>query len=121
VPRICNTHLNSPSKSAFRNPNSEISSRSLVERIAALAVKVVKIFRLDEIETRVGHAFQQRDHLRMRHAGAVRFGKKTTAPVVGTKRFRMTAGPNFHTAIAHHLELRPVAAEFAERVAEIVR
>src|SRR5215213_9849599 len=55
---------------------------SLVQRETTLAVECVETFSLDEIETRVSHATEQRHHLRMHDFSAVRLSQETTAPVV---------------------------------------
>src|SRR5689334_2152960 len=93
---------------------------SLVQRETALAVKCIKTFSLDEIVTRVSDTTEQRNHLRMFNLVAVRLSQKTTAPVVRTKRFRVTAGPHLHTTITDHRELDAVAINYTERIAEIV-
>jgi hypothetical protein len=44
---------------AIQISQSELLSRSLVKRISAFAVKVVKIFGLDEIEPSIREALEQ--------------------------------------------------------------
>src|ERR1044071_8150278 len=94
---------------------------SLVQRETTLAVECIKTFSLDEIVTRVSNTTEQRNHLRMRDFAAVRLSQKTTAPVVRTKRFRVTAGPHLHTTITDHREFHTLAINFTKPIAEIVR
>src|SRR5215813_779726 len=93
---------------------------SLVQREPTLAVKSVKTFSLDEIVTSFSNTTEQRHHLRMRNFAAVRLRQEPAAPVVRTKSFLVTAGPNFHPAITDHREFDAVAVDATERVAEIV-
>src|SRR3569832_1528870 len=93
----------------------------LVQRETALAVKCIKTFSLDEIVIRVSDTTEQRNHLRMRDRAAVRLRQKTTAPVVRTKRFRVTTRPHLHTTITDHCELDAIASNFTEPISEVVR
>src|ERR1041385_1017706 len=93
---------------------------SLVQREPSLAIKCIKTFSLDEIVTRVGDPTEERNHLRMRDLAAVRLGQKPTAPVVRTKRFRVTTRPHLHTTITDHREFYSVTVNSTERIAEIV-
>src|SRR5215475_11905193 len=50
---------------------------------------------------------------------AVRFRQEPAAPMIGTKRLRMTPWPNLHASITNHRESYAVAVYFTERVAEL--
>src|SRR6185295_9680067 len=93
---------------------------SLVQREPTLAVKCIKTFSLDEIETRVSNTTEQRHHLCMCDFPAVRLRQEPAAPVVRTKSFLVSVGPDLHAAITDHGEFDAVAVDFTERVAEIV-
>src|SRR3954447_9325087 len=56
----------------------------------------------------------------MRDFAAVRLSQKPAAPVVRTKRFLVTTGPNLHTTITDHREFDAFTVNFTQRVAEIV-
>src|SRR6185295_10036803 len=85
---------------------------SLVQREPALAIKCIKTFSLDEIVTRVSNATEQRDHLGMLDRAVVRLSQKSTAPVVRTERFLVTAGPHLHPTITDHREFDALAINF---------
>ncbi len=48
------------------SPRPSVSLRSLIEREASFTIKVVKVLRLDEIETGTRHALKQRHDLIVR-------------------------------------------------------
>src|ERR1700730_11752004 len=84
---------------------SSLLSFSLIQRIAPFAVKVAKVFGLDEIKTLAGNPAEQVNDLLMRDGRAVGLGHKTAAPVIGAERFGFASRPDLHTAIADHCEL----------------
>src|SRR6185436_10463633 len=75
---------------------------------------------LDEVVTRVCNTTKQRHHLCMSYLAAFRFRQEPATPVIGTKSFRVTAGPNLHATITDHREFHAFTIYFAERVAEVV-
>src|SRR5712692_10634041 len=99
-------YLNAFHPSSFiPHPSSLILSfsfRTLVQRITAFAVKVAKVFSLDEIETRARDASQQVDDLLMLDGSAAGLRHEPAAPVIRTEGFRVTAGPDLHAAVADH-------------------
>src|SRR6266852_56096 len=94
--------------SLILHPSSLILSfsfRTLVQRITAFAVKVAKVFSLDEIETRARDVSQQVDDLLMLDGSAAGLRHEPAAPVIRTEGFRVTAGPDLHAAVADHHQL----------------
>src|SRR6185295_427436 len=89
---------------------------SLVQREPTLAIKCIKTFSFYEIVTRVSNTTEQRHHLRMLDRAIVRLRQETTAPVVRTKRFRVTTGPHLHTTITDHREFDTFAINFTEPI-----
>src|SRR5258708_20529838 len=83
-------------------PHPCFSFRALVQRITAFAVKVAKVFSLDEIETRARDPSQQVDDLLMLDGSAAGLRHEPAAPVIRTHGFPVTAGPHLHAPVSYH-------------------
>src|ERR1051325_2815451 len=92
-------------------------SCSLIERITSLAIEVVKILGLDEVETSGRHAREQRNNLRMGNLSVFCFSQEAAALMIRTERLGVPARPSLDAAIAHHLEFYALAIQLTERVA----
>ena len=69
----------------------------LDQRETTLAVKVVKVFCLDEIETTPATRFSNATSGREKVSHSC---QEAAAPMIRAKRFRMPTRPNLHTAVA---------------------
>src|SRR5918912_2949082 len=84
-------------------------SLSLIERIAALAVEVTKILRLDEIKARVRDHLKKPDDLRVADLSAALLRREAAAPVVRAEGFRESARPDLDAPVADHRQFQFVA------------
>src|SRR5262249_19163134 len=84
------------------------------------AVECVETFSFDEVVTCVCNTTKQRHHLCVSYFAAFRFRQEAATPVIGTKRFRVTAGPNLNATITNHRQFHALSVYFAEGIAEIV-
>ena len=92
----------------------------LPSRITRLAIKVVQVLDLDEVETGFIDALEQLDDLGMADSLVSVVRQETAAPVIGGEGFGHTAGPHLRAAIGNHSQFQAVAAHPLEGFTKLV-
>src|SRR5205823_3163530 len=96
---------------------SRIRLLALAGGVAGLAVEVVEVFGLDEVEAGFVDACEQPGDLGMCDGSFVA-SHEAAAPVVGAEGFGHTARPDLRAAIGNHRQFQAVAAHLFEGLAE---
>src|SRR5256714_8802311 len=89
------------------------------DREAGLAVEGAQVLGLDEIETGVRYALQERGDLRVLDCATITLRGEAAAPVVGAEGFGQAFGPDLDAAVVDDRQLE-IAGERFERSGQLI-